>query len=111
MTPNTRLQRFEVLKNGTFVIRGVQVQDRGQYMCTAKNLHGADRRVVLLSVTVQQPQILASRSAPSSQCRSRTCRGDRRGSGASLLVTQGAQDSLTHCGKPWGGQKWVFEPK
>lgn len=31
------------------------------------------------------------------------------GSGASLLVTQGAQDSLTHCGKPWGGQKWVSE--
>ncbi|XP_042830805.1 matrix-remodeling-associated protein 5 [Panthera tigris] len=60
MTPNTRLQRFEVLQNGTFVIRKVQVQDRGQYMCTAKNLHGADRMVVLLSVTVQQPQILAS---------------------------------------------------
>ncbi|XP_072674722.1 matrix-remodeling-associated protein 5-like [Canis lupus baileyi] len=60
MTPNTRVQRFEVLKNGTFVIRKVQVQDRGQYMCTAKNLHGVDRMVVLLSVTVQQPQILAS---------------------------------------------------
>ncbi|XP_014439390.1 matrix-remodeling-associated protein 5 [Tupaia chinensis] len=60
MTPNTRIQRFEVLKNGTFVIRKVQVQDRGQYMCTAKNLHGVDRMVVLLSVTVQQPQILAS---------------------------------------------------
>ena len=30
------------------------------------------------------------------------------GSGASLLVTQGAQDSLTHCGKPWGGQKWAI---
>ncbi|KAB1252721.1 Matrix-remodeling-associated protein 5 [Camelus dromedarius] len=60
MTPHTRVQRFEVLKNGTFVIRNVQVQDRGQYVCTAKNLHGADRMVVLLSVTVQQPQILAS---------------------------------------------------
>ncbi|XP_036883594.1 matrix-remodeling-associated protein 5 [Sturnira hondurensis] len=60
MTPDTRVQRFEVLKNGTFVIRKVQPQDRGQYMCTAKNLHGADRMVVLLSVTVQQPQILAS---------------------------------------------------
>ncbi|XP_036695610.1 matrix-remodeling-associated protein 5 isoform X1 [Balaenoptera musculus] len=60
MTPNTRVQRFEVLKNGTFVIRNVQVQDRGQYMCTAKNLHGADRMVVLLSVTGQQPQILAA---------------------------------------------------
>ncbi|XP_024208775.2 matrix-remodeling-associated protein 5 [Pan troglodytes] len=60
MTPNTRIQRFEVLKNGTLVIRKVQVQDRGQYMCTASNLHGLDRMVVLLSVTVQQPQILAS---------------------------------------------------
>ncbi|XP_057573924.1 matrix-remodeling-associated protein 5 isoform X2 [Hippopotamus amphibius kiboko] len=60
MTPNTRVQRFEVLKNGTFVIRNVQVQDRGQYMCTAKNLHGADRMAVLLSVSVQQPQVLAS---------------------------------------------------
>uniref|UniRef100_A0A8C3W2P0 Matrix remodeling associated 5 n=1 Tax=Catagonus wagneri TaxID=51154 RepID=A0A8C3W2P0_9CETA len=60
MTPNTRVQRFEVLKNGTFVIRNVQVQDGGQYMCTAKNLHGADRSVVLLTITVQQPQIPAS---------------------------------------------------
>lgn len=60
MTPNTRAQRFEVLKNGTFVIRKVQPQDRGQYVCTAKNLHGADRMAVLLAVTVQQPQILAS---------------------------------------------------
>ncbi|KAM8753177.1 matrix-remodeling-associated protein 5 [Rhynchonycteris naso] len=60
MTPNSRVQRFEVLKNGTFVIRQVQAQDRGQYLCTAKNVHGVDRMVVLLSVTVQQPQILAS---------------------------------------------------
>ncbi|XP_008580903.1 PREDICTED: matrix-remodeling-associated protein 5 [Galeopterus variegatus] len=60
MTPNTRTQRFEVLKNGTLLIRKVQVQDRGQYLCTANNLHGVDRMVVLLSVTVQQPQILAS---------------------------------------------------
>lgn len=60
MTPNTRVQRFEVLKNGTFVIRKVQVQDRGQYLCTAKNLHGVDRTAVLLSVTVQQPQIVAA---------------------------------------------------
>ncbi|XP_075855701.1 matrix-remodeling-associated protein 5 [Microcebus murinus] len=60
MTPNTRIQRFEVLKNGTLVIQKVQVQDRGQYLCTASNLHGLDRMAVLLSVTVQQPQILAS---------------------------------------------------
>nr|XP_036869346.1 matrix-remodeling-associated protein 5 [Manis javanica] len=60
MTPNTRAERFEVLKNGTFVIRNVHVQDHGRYMCVAKNLHGVDRMVVLLSVTVRQPQILAS---------------------------------------------------
>ncbi|KAK2496242.1 hypothetical protein MC885_004305 [Smutsia gigantea] len=60
MTPNTRAERFEVLKNGTFVIRNVHVQDHGRYMCVAKNLHGVDRMVVSLSVTVRQPQILAS---------------------------------------------------
>ncbi|XP_036601874.1 matrix-remodeling-associated protein 5 [Trichosurus vulpecula] len=60
MTPNTRTQRFEVLKNGTFIIRNVQLQDRGQYMCTAKNLHGVDKMIVTLSVTAQQPQIIAS---------------------------------------------------
>ncbi|XP_037680558.1 matrix-remodeling-associated protein 5 isoform X2 [Choloepus didactylus] len=60
MMPNTKIQRFEVLKNGTFVIRNVQAQDRGQYLCTAENLHGVDQMLVLLSVTVQQPQILAS---------------------------------------------------
>ncbi|KAM5127304.1 matrix-remodeling-associated protein 5 [Callospermophilus lateralis] len=62
MTPNTRIQRFEVLANGTLVIRRVQTQDRGQYLCTASNLHGVDKMVVALAVTVQQPQILASRS-------------------------------------------------
>ncbi|XP_027698233.1 matrix-remodeling-associated protein 5 [Vombatus ursinus] len=60
MTPNTRTQRFEVFKNGTFIIRNVQLQDRGQYMCTAKNLHGVDKMIVTLLVTAQQPQILAS---------------------------------------------------
>ncbi|KAM9576400.1 matrix-remodeling-associated protein 5-like [Trichechus inunguis] len=60
ITPNTRVQRFQVLKNGTLVIRRVQVQDHGQYLCTAKNLHGVDTMPVLLMVTTQQPQILAS---------------------------------------------------
>ncbi|XP_037368644.1 matrix-remodeling-associated protein 5 [Talpa occidentalis] len=60
LAPNTRLQRFEVLKNGTLVIRRAQAQDRGQYQCTAQNLHGADRMLVRLSVALQQPQILAS---------------------------------------------------
>ncbi|XP_006903242.1 PREDICTED: matrix-remodeling-associated protein 5 [Elephantulus edwardii] len=60
LTPNTRLHRFEVLKNGTLVIRKVQQQDHGQYLCTAKNLHGVDTMPVHLFVTTQQPQILAS---------------------------------------------------
>ncbi|XP_005406584.1 PREDICTED: matrix-remodeling-associated protein 5 [Chinchilla lanigera] len=62
MTPSTRVQRFEVLANGTLLIRRVQVQDRGQYLCTASNAHGVDKRGVLLSVTVQQPRILAAPS-------------------------------------------------
>lgn len=60
MTPNTRLPRFEVLKNGTLLIRRAQVQDRGQYLCTASNPHGVDKTGVLLTVTAQQPRILTS---------------------------------------------------
>ncbi|KAJ7319639.1 hypothetical protein JRQ81_019150 [Phrynocephalus forsythii] len=58
---NTRIQRFEVLKNGTFIIRNVQLQDRGQYLCTAQNLHGVDKMIVLLTVLAQQPKMLGSR--------------------------------------------------
>ncbi|XP_062457418.1 matrix-remodeling-associated protein 5 isoform X2 [Rhea pennata] len=61
MTANTRLQRFEVLKNGTFVIRNAQLQDRGQYLCTAQNLHGIDKMIIVLTVVARQPKILLSR--------------------------------------------------
>ncbi|NWH62681.1 MXRA5 protein, partial [Geococcyx californianus] len=61
MTANTRLQRFEVWKNGTLLIRNVQLQDRGQYLCTAQNLHGMDKMVVVLTVVAHQPKILLSR--------------------------------------------------
>uniref|UniRef100_A0A8B9Q3B3 Matrix remodeling associated 5 n=1 Tax=Apteryx owenii TaxID=8824 RepID=A0A8B9Q3B3_APTOW len=61
MTANTRLQRFEVLKNGTFVIRNAQLQDRGQYMCTAQNLHGIDKMIIVLIVVAHQPKILLTR--------------------------------------------------
>ncbi|XP_015282004.1 PREDICTED: matrix-remodeling-associated protein 5 [Gekko japonicus] len=61
MTANTRIQRFEVLKNGTFIIRKVHLQDRGQYLCMAQNLHGVDKMIVLLTVLAQQPKILGSR--------------------------------------------------
>ncbi|KAM6290251.1 matrix-remodeling-associated protein 5 isoform 2-T2 [Porphyrio hochstetteri] len=61
MTANTRLQRFEVWKNGTLLIRNVQLQDRGQYLCTAQNLHGIDKMVTVLTVVAHQPKILLSR--------------------------------------------------
>ncbi|XP_048350820.1 matrix-remodeling-associated protein 5 [Sphaerodactylus townsendi] len=61
MTANTRIQRFEVLRNGTFIVRKVQLQDRGQYLCMAQNLHGVDKMIVLLTVLAQQPKVLGSR--------------------------------------------------
>ncbi|KAI1884966.1 hypothetical protein AGOR_G00215340 [Albula goreensis] len=51
-------QRFEVLRNGTFVIRNVQLQDRGQYLCTAQNKFGSDRMVITLAVLTQPPKIV-----------------------------------------------------
>ncbi|KAK1167556.1 matrix-remodeling-associated protein 5-like [Acipenser oxyrinchus oxyrinchus] len=50
-------QRFEVLHNGTFVIQNVQLQDRGQYLCTAQNKFGSDRMVITLTVLTQPPKI------------------------------------------------------
>uniref|UniRef100_A0A672MBC0 Matrix remodeling associated 5 n=1 Tax=Sinocyclocheilus grahami TaxID=75366 RepID=A0A672MBC0_SINGR len=48
MSANTRVQRFEVQSNGTFVIHNIQLQDRGQYLCSARNLHGIDKMMVML---------------------------------------------------------------
>ncbi|XP_073676848.1 matrix-remodeling-associated protein 5 [Garra rufa] len=60
---NTKLgQRFEVLSNGTFVIKNVQLQDRGQYLCTAQNKFGSDSMVVTLVVQTQPPKIMSSRA-------------------------------------------------
>lgn len=50
-------QRFEVLPNGSFVIKKVQLQDRGQYLCTAQNNFGSDRMVVNLIVQTEPPKI------------------------------------------------------
>ena len=61
MSANTKLQRFEVLPNGTFSIQNVQLQDRGQYLCTAQNLHGVDKMIVTLFVLAQQPKVLTPR--------------------------------------------------
>ncbi|KAG7328956.1 hypothetical protein KOW79_007130 [Hemibagrus wyckioides] len=50
-------QRFEVLPNGSFIIKNVQLQDRGQYLCTAQNKFGSDRMVVTLTVQTEPPKI------------------------------------------------------
>uniref|UniRef100_UPI00398F4C8C matrix-remodeling-associated protein 5 n=1 Tax=Pristiophorus japonicus TaxID=55135 RepID=UPI00398F4C8C len=50
-------QRFEVFRNGTFVIRNVQLQDQGQYICTAYNSRSSDRVVVMLAVIAHPPKM------------------------------------------------------
>ncbi|XP_077466071.1 matrix-remodeling-associated protein 5-like [Stigmatopora argus] len=59
---NKHGSRFEVLKNGTFVIKTVQLQDRGQYLCTAHNKFGSDRMVITLAVQTEAPKIQPPRS-------------------------------------------------
>ncbi|ELW65166.1 Immunoglobulin superfamily member 10 [Tupaia chinensis] len=50
--------RFQVLSNGTLSIQRVDIQDRGQYLCSASNLFGTDRLHVTLSVVSYPPRIL-----------------------------------------------------
>uniref|UniRef100_UPI0037E78989 matrix-remodeling-associated protein 5 n=1 Tax=Semicossyphus pulcher TaxID=241346 RepID=UPI0037E78989 len=54
--------RFEVLKDGTFVIKNIQLQDRGQYLCTAQNRFGSDRIVTTLAVQTEAPKIQPPKS-------------------------------------------------
>ncbi|XP_008049462.1 immunoglobulin superfamily member 10 isoform X1 [Carlito syrichta] len=54
--------RFQVLPNGTLSIQGVDIQDRGQYLCSASNPFGADRLHVTLSVVSYPPRILERRA-------------------------------------------------
>ncbi|XP_076858117.1 matrix-remodeling-associated protein 5 [Brachyhypopomus gauderio] len=58
MSASTRIQRFEVQPNGTFVIRSVQLQDRGRYLCTVQNQYGVDKMMVTLMVLAQKPRML-----------------------------------------------------
>ncbi|KAK7922045.1 hypothetical protein WMY93_008947 [Mugilogobius chulae] len=55
--------RFEVFQNGSFLIKSVQLQDRGQYLCTAQNRFGSDRSVITLAVQTQAPRIHPPQSA------------------------------------------------
>eukprot|EP00063_Salmo_salar_P054530 XP_014029365.1 PREDICTED: matrix-remodeling-associated protein 5-like isoform X1 [Salmo salar] len=54
---DTKAERFQVLPNGTFLIRSVQVQDRGTYICSAQNSVGLDRAMVTLEVWSRPPRI------------------------------------------------------
>ncbi|XP_064206643.1 matrix-remodeling-associated protein 5-like [Anguilla rostrata] len=55
-------ERFKVLSNGTLVIKNVQLQDKGQYICTAKNAFGSDQQVITLLVITQPPKIVPPKS-------------------------------------------------
>ncbi|XP_051560336.1 immunoglobulin superfamily member 10-like [Myxocyprinus asiaticus] len=57
----TRVQRFEVLSNGTLVIHNVLPLDRGQYLCSVQNQYGKDKTVVNLIVLTEQPRVLQPR--------------------------------------------------
>ncbi|XP_051999077.1 matrix-remodeling-associated protein 5 [Xyrauchen texanus] len=61
LSANTRIQRFEVLSNGTFIIHNVQIQDRGQYLCSARNLYGTDKIIVTLVVSAHMPRMTLPR--------------------------------------------------
>ncbi|XP_071070666.1 immunoglobulin superfamily member 10 [Dasypus novemcinctus] len=53
--------RFHVLSNGTLFIQMVDIQDRGQYLCSASNPLGTDHLHVILSVVSYPPRILERR--------------------------------------------------
>lgn len=58
MSKRKQNSRFQVLPNGTLSIQRVDLQDRGQYLCSASNPFGTDRLHVTLSVVSYPPRIL-----------------------------------------------------
>ncbi|XP_036815484.1 immunoglobulin superfamily member 10 [Oncorhynchus mykiss] len=57
MSLDYKAERSQVLPNGTFLIRSVQVQDQGTYICSAQNSVGLDRAMVTLEVWSHPPRI------------------------------------------------------
>ncbi|KFQ69295.1 Immunoglobulin superfamily member 10, partial [Phaethon lepturus] len=53
--------RWMVFANGTLSIARAGLEDRGQYLCTAANPHGAARLLVTLSVVAYPPRITGGR--------------------------------------------------
>ncbi|XP_016011935.2 immunoglobulin superfamily member 10 [Rousettus aegyptiacus] len=62
LSKRKRNDRFQVLPNGTLSIRRVDIQDRGQYLCSASNPFGTDRLHITLSVVSYPPRILERRT-------------------------------------------------
>ncbi|TRZ02357.1 hypothetical protein DNTS_019007 [Danionella cerebrum] len=61
MSTNTKIHRFEVHPNGSLIIQNVQLQDRGQYLCTVQNPYGIDKMMLTLVVSANMPQMLLPR--------------------------------------------------
>lgn len=55
------MQRFEVLHNGTLIIRNSQLTDEGQYVCTVQNKYGTDKMMANLIVMSHHPRVLQPR--------------------------------------------------
>ncbi|XP_027654153.2 immunoglobulin superfamily member 10 isoform X1 [Falco cherrug] len=53
--------RWTVFANGTLAITRVDLEDRGQYLCTAANPHGVARLLVTLSVVAYPPRFTGGR--------------------------------------------------